>query len=320
MTNGTHLTGLEGTNPLGFLAALGVQVLFDFEEQQPRLWWTNDVIPHAVVDPEFEVDRLVEQSFRVFPHWVESPALNPGFGTKTNDTAKFKRDDVRTYLDRTRAQKLGNRLASALVAEGSLDGAGKFSKPTDLYFTAGQLKFLKIARDVLSRVESDDVLEALKGPWSYTSKLSSLGWDTSDDRNYALAPMDPAKDKKLTNPGAEALAILGLSRHPVYVGRDKRGRGRTLTQGCAGAWRRGGSYAWPLWTRPATSSTVRSLLTHTAGEERGINHRSNWYGGWGVSWVMRSVIRRSDQGGYGTFGPPRIVWSANRDVPRDSRL
>ena len=29
--NETHLTGLEGTNPLGFLAALGVQVAFASE-------------------------------------------------------------------------------------------------------------------------------------------------------------------------------------------------------------------------------------------------------------------------------------------------
>ena len=34
---GTHLTGLEGTNPLGFFTALGVQVAFDDEEHVPRL-------------------------------------------------------------------------------------------------------------------------------------------------------------------------------------------------------------------------------------------------------------------------------------------
>ena len=39
MMNGTHLTGLEGTNPLAFLAAIGVQTAFADEEVQPRLWW-----------------------------------------------------------------------------------------------------------------------------------------------------------------------------------------------------------------------------------------------------------------------------------------
>ena len=53
MMNGTHLTGLEGTNPLAFLAAIGVQTAFADEEAQPRLWWSDDVTPHAVVDHGF---------------------------------------------------------------------------------------------------------------------------------------------------------------------------------------------------------------------------------------------------------------------------
>ena len=46
-----HLTGLEGTNPLGFLAAVGVQVAFDTEPDHPRLWWSDDfrVMEHEVL-------------------------------------------------------------------------------------------------------------------------------------------------------------------------------------------------------------------------------------------------------------------------------
>lgn len=309
MRGGTPLTGLEGNNPLGFLAALGVQVLYDFDEQQPKLWWTDDVIPHAVVDPEFNIDRIVEQAFEVFPQWLESPALNPGLDAKTDNTAKFSPSDMQKYLKKTRSRQPGNRLATALVAEGSLDGAGKVAKPTDLYFAAGQLKFLKIIRTILAEVEKEAVFEALEGPWSYTSNLSSLGWDVTDDRIYAIAPANPAKEKKKTNPGAEALAVLGLSRHPVFASRDQRGRHRTLTVGCSGPWRRGGTYTWPLWRRPATPNAVRSLLAHATGGEAEINRRSDWYPGWGVFQVMRSVIWRSDQGGYGTFRPPRSIWS-----------
>ena len=309
MTEGTQLRGLEGTNLLGFLAALGVQVLFDFKQQQPKLWWSDDVIPHAVVDREFDVDNIVEQALQVFALWVESPALRPGFGTKTDDTAKFSPNDLRRYLDKTRSRQPGNRFATALVAEGSLDRTGKAAKPTDLYFAAGQLKFLKIARDILAAVSRDALVEALSGPWSYSSTLSSLGWDTTDDRIYALAATNPANDKKLTNPGAEAFAILGLSRHPVYAGRDQHGRDRTLTQGCAGRWRRGGTYTWPIWTRPATASVVRSLLAHTTGDSKEIDSRSRYFRAWGISSVMRSTIRRSDQGGYGTFGPPEVAWA-----------
>ena len=309
MREATRLRGLEGTNPLGFLAALGVQVLFDPEPDQPKLWWSDHVIPHAVIDSEFSIERVVDQALRVFPMWADSPALNPGLGSKADNTGKFSRRDLTRYLQSTRSQQPGNRFATALVAEGSFDGAGKVAKPTDLYFTAGQLKFLKIARDILTGVDREALVEGLDGPWSYSSPLSSLGWDITDDRIYALAAANPAKTKKLTNPGAEALAILGLSRHPVYAGRDLRGRDRTLTQGCAGPWRRGGTYTWPLWTRPASPNVVRSLLAHATGDENAVRKRSRNYHGWGISSIMRSTIRRSDQGGYGTFGPPEIIWS-----------
>ena len=308
MTGGTHLTGLEGTNPLGFLAALGVQVLFDFENYQPKLCWTDDVIPHAVIDHEFTIDRIVEQSIHTFAQWLESPAVDPGFDTKADNDAKFSPDDLREYLYKTRSLQPGNSLASALVAEGSLDGKG-VAKPTDLYFTAGQLKFLKIVRDILAGVNPDTLVDGLIGPWSYPSPLSSLRWDITDDRIYALAPSNPAKDKKLTNPGAEALAILGLSRHPVFARRDSRGRDRTLTQGCSGLWSRGGAYMWPLWTRPAGPHAVRTLLAHTSGADNYVAERGRWYRAWGISLIMRSAIWRSGQGGMGTFRPPEIAWS-----------
>ena len=62
--NGTHLTGLEGTNPLGFLAALGVQAVFMDEDERPRLWWSADVTPHAIVDDGFTVERIADQDAR----------------------------------------------------------------------------------------------------------------------------------------------------------------------------------------------------------------------------------------------------------------
>ena len=70
-----HLTGLEGTNPLGFLAALGVQVAFATKPTRPKLWWSDDVIPHAITD--HTVDCIVDQILNVLPLWKESPSVNP---------------------------------------------------------------------------------------------------------------------------------------------------------------------------------------------------------------------------------------------------
>ena len=291
---GTHLTGLEGTNPLGFFAALGVQVAFEGEAEVPRLWWSDDVVPHAVVDDSYSVEKIALQAMEVFPSWLESPAISTGL-EPTGDV-KFKESDIATYLTRSRSSAPGAGLAASLVAEGSLDNSGA-AKPTDLYFTAGQQKFLKMVIDVLNGVTVEDLAVGLTGPWPYQSELSSLMWDVADDSNYALSASDPSNGKKLTNPGPEALAILGISKFPAFGS-----SGRTLTPGASGGWKRG-SFTWPIWTKPVSHRVVSSLLAHDASAQ------ADFLPAWGITRMMQSAIRRSSQGGYGTFGPPEVIWS-----------
>ncbi len=305
--NQTRLNGLEGTNPLGFLAALGVQVAFASEGDQPHLWWSDDIIPHAVVDEEFDLERIADQCIKVFALWRDSLAIAPkrpdGSDIPKGDELKLKPDDIRTYLQLIDQCDLAEGLITALVAEGSLDNQG-VAKPSDLYFTAGQQKFLATARQILDGVSRCDLLSGLEGPWNYKSVLPSLGWDVVDDRVYALRAYDPAPksgpDPKRTNPGPEALAILGLSLHPVFGSRD-----RTLTQGCSGSWK-SGFYSWPLWSKPASPRVVKSLLAHAYVPA--VYDRDRWFRSWGIFRILRSPIRRSGQGGYGTFGPPEVAW------------
>ena len=307
--NGTRLSGLEGTNPLGFLAALGVQVAFAGEDREPRLWWSDDLTPRAVVDEGFTVERVVDQALSTVARWENGPAVNPrrpdGSLMPKGDELKLSPSDIRNYL-RSGLSESGDHddssgaLMSALVAEGSLDKQGA-AKPSDLYFTAGQQKFLDTTRKILRGVTREDMVGGLVGPWSYGSELPSLGWDIVDDRVYALRANNPSPEKKLTNPGVEALAVLGLTLHPVFAGKE-----RTLTPGCSGSWK-AGHYSWPLWRRPATPHAVRSLLTHARDHPTAMDRRV-WFRGWGVDRILRSPIHRSSQGGYGTFGPPEVVW------------
>ena len=302
----TRLAGLEGTNPLGFLAALGVQVAFSTDDKQPRLSWSTDITPRAMVDARFTVDRIADRAMDKLARWKESAAANPqgpdGSKLTKSDELKLKPNDIRTYLQIAVQSEFGGALAPALVAEGSLDKQG-VAKPSDLYFTAGQQKFLALARQIMAGVSKGDLVTGMEGPWSYNSKLPSLGWDVADDRVYALRANNPSPEQKLTNPGPEALAILGLTLHPVFASLDK-----TLTQRCSGSWK-AGHYSWPLWHKPASLAVVKSLLAHAdLQSDSPKNDRSRWFRSWGVFAIYRSAIRRSSQGGYGTFGPPEIVW------------
>lgn len=319
---GVHLKGLAGTNPLGFLAALGVQTAFSTRDSQPRLGWTVGAVPHAVVDRDFPVARIAETAVETLRAWRAAPALNPtrsdGTEMGQGDELKLSREDSRSLIAQARNASGAARLVTALIAEGSVDGNGK-AKPSDLYFTAGQQKFLDMARRLAAAVTVQDFVQALTGPWTYPSELPSFMWDTTDDRDYAHAASDPSKDRKRTNPGVECLALLGLSRHQVFCRRQGRGW-RTLTPGCSGTWKRA-RYSWPLWRPLATLRAVDALLAHASGGPAGpaasgrsarrpgaSRRRREQLLGWGVTAVLSSRIRRSGQGGYGTFAPSEVLW------------
>ena len=300
---GTVLRGLPGDNPLGFLAALGVQVALDDQGGHHRLHWTDDPIPRPVMSPALDFQDVANAVLAVASAWLDGPALDKAIEPKL----KLRRPHIRGYLRRGRAAGGSGALAFCLLAEDSLDN-GENAKPSDLYFTAGQQKFVSMARTILAEVTVCELVEDIGSAWSYRSRRDSLMWDSTDDRLHAHSAADPtsSQNPKLTNPGAEALAVLGLSRYPCFA--SPQG---TLTQGCSGGWKRG-EFAWPLWTVPATARSVASLLAHVTTPDAGglgdSAKRAGWYRAWGLSLVMQSQIRRSSQGGYGTFGPPSVVW------------
>lgn len=302
----TLLPGLPGDNPLGFLAAMGVQVALADQGADPRLHWTDLPIPHPVLSPACGLEEVARAVFLVARDWLEGPALDNGLKADLKLSPR-EPDETRDYLSSCRDAGPSGLLGLCLLAEGVASETDRNkAKPSDLYFTAGQQKFVSMARTILGEVTEEEIADDMAKPWRYHSKRESLMWDTVDDRLHALSHSDPTKPQnpKRTNPGAEALAVLGLSRYPCFAAPQG-----TLTQGCSGRWKRG-RFVWPLWTTPVTGYAVRSLLAQASApaETKAALRRSEWYRSWGLSRVMQSQIRRSDQGGYGTFGPPRVIW------------
>ena len=73
---GTVLRGLPGDNPLGFLAALGVQVALDDQGGHHRLHWTDDPIPRPVVSPALDFQDVANAALAVGSAWLDGPALD----------------------------------------------------------------------------------------------------------------------------------------------------------------------------------------------------------------------------------------------------
>jgi hypothetical protein len=191
------------------------------------------------------------------------------------------------YLQRMRARGgLSEALACALLSDVATDHSGH-AKPTALHFTAGQQRFLGMALDLLEGLTHVHVRAALFGPWQRQSNLPRFEWDATLDRRYAYSASDPSKDKKTSVPGANALALLGLSLLPSVPQGTK-----LQTTGTTGRWK-SGTFSWGLWTQPLGLDTVRSLLQLPPRRRPG------------VAQIFACAIHRSDQGGYGSFAPSR---------------
>lgn len=303
-----ELPGLTGNSPLGFMAALGVQVALAETSGELCLRWTDSLVPAAIVDSEFDVDEIVSRAISASRSWASGPALNPA---PARDDVKFPANAIRDYLDKARGLSEG-ALAMSLVAENSLDAqSGTKAKPTDLDFTSGNQKLLGMMRRVLTGTSPDDIAETILGAWHYSDRLPSLGWDIVDDRQYALEAFNPTDSKnnpKLSCPGAQCLAVLGMLSFPVF-----RGGRKTATTACHGTWNQG-CFSWPLWAHPVPLSVSRMLIAHAsippedlAGAGSGsFRSRPRQFAGWGLFQILTSNIDRSSK--YGRFGPPRVIW------------
>nr|VTP00248.1 hypothetical protein BIN_B_03425 [Mycobacterium riyadhense] len=298
------LDGLDGTNPAGFLAGLGVLAILDHLNYPARLWWSDSVVPRARLDGIASVDVLIEEIIRDKDKLTNGPLLEFPPGEPADDIKFARSQDIRRFLDHCRRSEPSAALSMALVCEGVLDNQGR-AKPTDFHFTAGQQRFLTMVRELQRNVTHDHAYEALCGPWKRNAPLPSFMWDSTDDRDYAFAAVNPANDKKLTAPGVEWLAFRGLTFFPVHSL-----SGRVQTPGAGGAWK-SGWFTWPLWRVPVATTVARSLIQAVPRDEAMPGRFLAAAEDWGVQRLMRSRITRSDQGGYGTFRPSQVIWAAS---------
>ncbi|MEQ1564473.1 MAG: hypothetical protein ABMA64_02460 [Myxococcota bacterium] len=302
-----ELTGLDGSNPLGFFAALGM-----------LRWLRGGLAPDARLSFRDGTWRAVLHDAPDLSKWASAVADDARTQVERTHLAfSYPRKDgtardlkpppelFRHWLTELRAQCDTEGLAFAMgyASELGRDAShGAVVKPTALHFTAGQQQFLVTVRELAGALTTDDILEALLGPWRYERPVKTLSWDATVSRSYALRASDPSKEKRLGNPGADWLAFQALPLFPVV----SRGR-LAQTHGVSGSWKFG-RFTWPLWRVPATLDAASSLVL--LREIEGWSARERRLRG--VSAVFVSEIARSEQGGYGSFGPARFARPAGK--------
>lgn len=312
------LPALRGRNPIGLFAALGALDVTTrlLPDKAVRLRWTDDVDPHAVLTGPDDLDHLIGLCTSDLDRWKTSPVLigPPGPDGQAQEVPdlKVKVGGLAAWIHhvRSRATPYDTTdllLQAALIAEGGMAKGGakeedRESKPTHFHFTAGRQLFLVMVRELRDNLTADHLREGLIGPWRYESELPVLGWDSRGERIYALSGPSPASVKKTGVPGADWLALLGLRFFPVSVQLDRNGRNPELvTTGCSRVWKKG-TFTWPLWDRPISADVASGLVAHEGLRDMSPAERASI----GVHSLLKAPIRRSEQGGYGSFGAPSV--------------
>ncbi len=306
-----YLDGLDGTNPLAFFAALGV--LSSLQGGDPssagvmaRLLWREEDTWRPVICTPAPIERshLIERLRADVVSWRDEPCRQLRYIKKGGDKEawdlKPPPDVFRAYLSRLVADanpthRRSVDFAACFATDVAEDNNGNV-KPTSFHFTAGQQEFLAMVDTLISLIEPSELEEAVFGPWSYSSQLPVMRWDATANRDYALRASNPSNEKKSGVPGADWLAFRGISNFPVVA----RGS-RLVTACCRGGWKNT-VFQWPLWSVPLSSRGVRTVLTLDSLSSMSSSQRSAR----GIGAIFESSIHRSDQGGYGSFSPPRV--------------
>ena len=313
-SDGLLLSGLDGGNPLAFLAALGtlrgltiawpgrrVRLSWELRDNwRPCLHVSDDALDEEkILDglerfmamrPGHEALEIADNltvhvdKFRVCAQDASEAASPPPSGRAGADfIAAFGCDAVA----RREAQYKGQVQDTALR---TMSGTG-------------HQHFLRTMRDLAEKVGRDKLRGCLFNQWERQDPQLSLRWDPEDDRRYALRWRNPSEDKVSakgeksgapTDWGANRLAYEALPLFSVMpVGRSVQ------TTGFSGSSRRDTFWTWPIWDVPASLDTVRSLLALRKLQEASPNRRE--LATMGIKEVFKS--QRITFGQYRNFTP-----------------
>ncbi|MBL8216014.1 MAG: hypothetical protein JNK87_35150 [Bryobacterales bacterium] len=252
------LTGIDGSNPLGYLAALGTLRLLSQQHPAVRMHWTRDTAAWRPVLSGIDLasDALIAALLAApaFPA-IESAPLGKNI---TVEPAKFSE-----FVQKAEASlhPSGNRIpadfAAAFGSEVCVDKDKNRIEYTLLCFItgSGHQDFLETARTLLKKVEAPHLQETLFGPWLRRDDKLSLRWDPSDASEYALRWDNPGPLGVKSVWGAGRLAIEAL---PLFPTQPITPKYVATTGFCEDRYPE--QFTWPLWTTPVSCDTVRSLV------------------------------------------------------------
>jgi hypothetical protein len=297
-----ELSGLDGSNLLAYLAALGtLRVLAEVEpEQTVGMSWVDagcwrPVVHHASARSSEELlailgDRVCGEE-SINPAWKIGNDLTlscADFGGHMRDAA----------LDATSVRRETADFLSAFGSEVYGTGSKKELMSDTEFRTmsgAGHQHFLGFMKELAVGTDSEHLRRTLFQAWDYADGRPSLRWDPADYRPHALRAIDPSGDPIKTMRGANRLAIEALPLFPTFP-QGRQIRTVAFEDGIAGT-----EITWPIWIDRLDLLTIVSLLA--SGETR--KGASKGATRPGIAQIFRA--RRFTEGKYRNFSPARAT-------------
>ncbi len=309
--NQEKLPGLDGSEPLGFLAGLGVMRIVSGRYPETTIRWEpagglwNPVIETEPATFKISLDSLSELLSVTLEKvagsglygicsmgdkiGIEPIVFREHAGRAVHD---FWNHAEGALLERWRAN-LEAALASACGCDAITDDKGMIA-PTSISFSngaSGQL-LIKDFRNAALLCKPEKIIASLSGNPA-NERITSLNWDPRDQRAAALRWQDPASEPSWVDPAANALAFIGMTYLTAVPSSDIKTTG----------WKyeRPRGFVWPLWQHALVSDEVAMLLAHTLSPEKAVQT--------GIEEVRFSMAINPD-GKRNYFAPSRsLVWN-----------
>jgi hypothetical protein len=302
-----RLSGLDGSNLLGYLAALGTLRVLSNERNgaDVRMRWSQNgiwtpVVHHSTIatsDGLLEaLEKIVCGEDTVNPAWKIGNDL-------TLSTGEFRRCLLKSLTECAGGQRSGVDFLAAFGSEAIGSGPKKEQMSDTEYRTmsgAGHQHFLGFMKELAEATSREHLQRALFEAWDYADGRPSLRWDPADYRPHALRAEDPSGDPIKTMRGANRMAVEALPLFPTAPD------GRRLKTIAFEDRDREPEVTWPIWSEPIEVDTVASVLalselqrTETDEKER------KWFERRGIVQIFRA--RRFTEGKYRNFSPARAL-------------
>jgi len=263
------LKGIDGANPLGFLAAVGAlrtaSRAWSTDYSPTMEWRKHDGAWRPILFFDF---YIAETDFvSKLNATLKQMEKHPAFGISDNlslPPEAFRNEALKAQ----EASKPNDRnFADFLAAYGCESVCDKNSEniadtAMRTMSGAGHQHFLGTIRQIVSDTKDYHISKALFSTWLYDDPVEkhTMRWDPFDDVRYALQWQNPSGDRnRKTGGGMWGANRLAIEALPLFVTAPKIRNLETtaFTQNKG----EGVFFSWPIWESPLSIETLRSLLS-----------------------------------------------------------